>query len=212
MQAFIVFFRKYYAIFASLSIFSLLKAIICEKKCLHICICAIFVVTLQPIMKKYVFFIFLTALLTGCNKPSKVEQFRAEKHLRDSSALVEQQRSLAFYEEQMEALTHQADSLLPLFSYEKNEKYQDNGYYVVKIERLNQKVYDLRVMVRDDGAEMLVYRSGKRLTSEEANAIKNAHEALERAQHLQIVMHDLKELQNRITKTSLEIQKYQKRL
>ncbi|MBR2285644.1 MAG: membrane lipoprotein lipid attachment site-containing protein, partial [Paludibacteraceae bacterium] len=37
-------------------------------------------------MKKYVFFIFLTALLTGCNKPSKVEQFRAEKHLRDSSA------------------------------------------------------------------------------------------------------------------------------
>ena len=114
-------------------------------------------------MKKYVFFIFLTALLTGCNKPSKVEQFRAEKHLRDSSALVEQQRSLAFYEEQMEALTLQADSLLPLFSYEKNEKYQDNGYYVVKIERLNQKVYDLRVMVRDDGAEMLVYRSGKRL-------------------------------------------------
>ena len=163
-------------------------------------------------MKKYVFFIFLTALLTGCNKPSKVEQFRAEKHLRDSSALVEQQRSLAFYEEQMETLTHQADSLLPLFSYEKNEKYQDNGYYVVKIERLNQKVYDLRVMVRDDGTEMLVYRSGKRLSSDEANAIKNAREALERAQHLQIVMHDLKELQNRITKTSLEIQKYQKRL
>ena len=59
---------------------------------------------------------------------------------------------------------------------------------------------------------MLVYRSGKRLSSDEANAIRNAHEALERAQHLQIVMHDLKELQNRITKTSLEIQKYQKRL
>ena len=163
-------------------------------------------------MKKYVFFIFLTALLTGCNKPSKVEQFRAEKHLRDSSALVEQQRSLAYYEQQMEALTQQADSLLPLFSYEKNEKYQDNGYYVVKIERLNQKVYDLRVMVRDDGDEMLVYRSGKRLSSDEANAIKNAHEALERAKHLQFVIHDLKELQNRITKTSLEIQKYQKRL
>ena len=179
---------------------------------MQICIYAIFVVTLQPIMDKCVFFIFCLALLTACNKPSKVEQYRAEKHVRDSVSLVDQQRSLAYYEQQMEELTQQADSLLPLFNYEKNEKYQDNGFYVVKIEKLKVKVYDLRVMVRDDGKEMLVYRSGKRLTSDEANAIKNAHEALERAQHLQIVIHDLKELENRITRTSSEIQKYQKRL
>lgn len=163
-------------------------------------------------MDKCVYLVLCLVWLTACNKPSKVEQYRVDKHNRDSVSLVEQQRSLAYYEEQMETLTQRADSLLPLFSYEKNEKYQDNGYYVVKIERLNQKVYDLRVMVRDDGSEMLVYRSGKRLTSDQANAIKNAQEALERAQHLQIVMHDLRELQNRITKTSLEIQKYQKRL
>ena len=183
-----------------------------EKKRAHACVFQNNFVTLQPILEKYVFYILCLALLTACNKPSKVEQYRAEKHVRDSVSLVEQQRSLAYYEEQMELLTQQADSLLPLFNYEKNEKYQDNGFYVVKIEKLKVKVYDLRVMVRDDGKEMLVYRSGKRLTSDQANAIKNAHEALQRAQHLQIVMHDLKELENRIARTSLEIQKYQKRL
>ena len=153
-------------------------------------------------MKNYIFGIVLCALVfTGCTKkPSKVEQYRAEKHVRDSVALVEQERSLAYYQEQLEILTAQADSLLPLFKYEKNEKYQDHGQYVATGKD------GLRVMVRDDGnGQLLLYRYGKRIESADDPMVA-------RAQHLLIVMHDLKELEKRITHTSLEVQKYQKRL
>ena len=94
----------------------------------------------------------------------------------------------------------QADSLLPYFKYEKNEKYQDHGYYV-------QTGRDgLRVLVRDDGQEpILMYRNGQRVEEQSG-------ETVERAEHLAVVMRDIKELEKRIVRTSFEIQKYQKRL
>lgn len=153
-------------------------------------------------MKQIIFGIVVCAfVLTSCtSKPSKVDQYRAEKHVRDSVALVEQERSLAYYQQQMEVLTAQADSLLPLFKYEKNDKYQDHGQYVVTGKD------GLRIMVRDDGnGQIVMYRYGKRIESADDPMVA-------RAQHLLIVMHDLKELEKRITHTSLEVQKYQKRL
>ena len=139
-------------------------------------------------------------VLMGCNKPSKMEQYRAEKHVRDSVGLVDQQRSLAFYESQLELLKPKADSLLPYFKYEKNEKYQDHGYYV-----LNGK-QGLRIKVRDDGKEpILLYRDGKRIETTD-------DPVYERAEHLRIVMADIKECEKRIARTSLEVQKYEKRL
>ena len=138
-------------------------------------------------------------VMAGCNKPSKIEQYRAEKHVRDSIGLVDQQRSLDYYESQLELLAPKADSLLSYFKYEKNEKYQDNGFYVLTGKN------GLRILVRDDGKEMLLYKNGKRIES--ANDPQ-----MERAQELQIVIHDIKELEKRIAKTSLEIQKYEKRL
>ena len=157
-------------------------------------------------MKKYLFFILCAAVtsclcvcMSGCNKPSKVEQFRAEKHVRDSVALAEQQRSMEFYQNQLEALLPQADSLIALFKYEKNDKYQDHGCYVAIGKN------GLRVLLRDDAEQLLLYRNGKRIeTADDA--------AVQRAQHLQIVMHDIRELEQRIARTSLEIQKYEKRL
>ena len=160
-------------------------------------------------MDKWVFGIVCMVVMAGCNKPSKVEQYRAEKHVRDSIALVEQQRSLAYYETQLDLLLPKADSLLPLFKYEKNEKDQDHGYYVVTVPG-----YGLRVLVRDDGEELLLYRNGKRVKSEGVKELKSEREqeAYERAQELYVVMRDIKELEKRIAKTSLEVQKYQKRL
>ena len=160
-------------------------------------------------MKKWVIGLAMMVVLVGCNKPSKMEQYRAEKHVRDSVGLVDQQRSLAFYESQLELLKPKADSLLPYFKYEKNEKYQDHGNYVITVTG-----YGLRVMVRDDGKELLLYKDGKRLTNEQANGLKSEREreAFERAQELQIVINDIHELEKRIDKTSLEIQKYEKRL
>jgi len=57
----------------------------------------------------------------------------------------------------------------------------------------------------DDGREILMYKDGKRVED-------TSDEMLPRAQHLQIVIRDINELEKRIRKTSLEIQKYQKRL
>ena len=145
--------------------------------------------------------------MASCNRPSRVEQYRAEKHQRDSVALVEQQRSLAFYQSQLEELLPVADSLLPLFKYEKNEKYQDKGYYVATTRN------GVRILVRDDGQALLLYKEGKRLSEEEADRLTgDGLIVYECAEHLQVVMKDIKELEKRINRTSLEVQKYEKRL
>ena len=150
---------------------------------------------------RHSFFLFLLLLtFPACNKPSRVEQYKADKHRSDSIHLVEQTQSLVYYQSQLEELMPVADSLLPLFKYEKNEKYQDYGYYVVNGKN------GLRIMVRDDGKEpILLYREGKRLE-------KTDDPMYERAQHLQIVIADIKECEKRIARTSLEVQKYEKRL
>ena len=69
------------------------------------------------------------------------------------------------------------------------------------------------MLVRDDGKELLVYRNGKRVERNNYEKLSGEYnDALERAQHLQIVILDIQELEKRINQTSLEIQKYQKRL
>ena len=165
-------------------------------------------------MKRIVWCVMMVAVvLMGCTKkPSKVEQYRADKHERDSISLTEQQRSLTYYQTQLDALMPQVDSLLPLFKYEKNEKYQDHGFYVVRNEKLKNHA-GLRVMVQDDGQSLLVYREGKRMSEQKVSELMvKGDPAIQRAQHLQIVMRDIRELEKRIEKTSLEVQKYQKRL
>ncbi len=154
--------------------------------------------TFAVVMRKSLFAIALCGLvMAGCNKPSKVEQYRAEK---------DQQRSLAYYEAQLDSLLPVSDSLIVLFKYEKNDKYQDHGNYVQSLPN------GLRILVRDDGKELLLYRNGKRQAYPAPSLKGREQEAVERAQHLQIVIRDIKELEKRITRTSLEIQKYEKRL
>ena len=139
-------------------------------------------------------------MFVACDKPSRVEAYRAEKHQRDSTALMEQERSMAYYQSQLEVLQPKADSLLPLFAYEKNAKYQDHGYYVATGRS------GVRVKVRDDGKQpILIYREGKRLEATNDPIYQSAEE-------VQVVMADIKELEKRIARTSLEINKYQKRL
>lgn len=149
---------------------------------------------------KHFFIVFLCIIsLVGCSKPSRVQQYKEEKHQRDSIRLVEQERSMAYYQILLDSLTTQADSLTALFTYERNEKYQDHGYFVTRGRN------GLRILVRDDGKDLLIYREGKRIASAD-------DKMLDRAQHLQTVIRDINELEERIRKTSLEIQKYQKRL
>ena len=155
-----------------------------------------------------------TGMWGGCNKPSRVEQHRAEKHQSDSVRLEEQIRTLGFYQMQLDSLMPVSDSLIALFEYERNEQYQDHGYYVVKKAAFKKMPSDLRIMVRDDGKDIAVYKSGKRLSEEESMSLDGTPggEAYGAAQHLQIVIRDIRECENRIDHTSLEVQKYQKRL
>ena len=163
-------------------------------------------------MKNSLFILFIIVLFVSCSRTSPAEQRRAEKHVRDSVALTEQKRSLDYYQTQLEELSPKADSLIRFFKYEKNEKYQDHGFYVVRNEKLKNHA-GLRVMVQDDGHSLLVYREGKRLSDEKVSELMvKGDPAIQRAQHLQIAMRDIKELEKRIEKTSLEVQKYQKRL
>lgn len=161
---------------------------------------SIFFCTFVPDMRRTIFLIIALSLaLVSCNRPSRVEQHKAEKRVQDSIRLEEQVRSLAYYEGELERLMPVADSLIALCKYEKNDKYQDHGNYVVTGKN------GLRILVRDDGKEILLYRNGKRISSTD-------DPKLEQAQHLQIVISDIKELEKRIARTSLEVQKYQKRL
>lgn len=143
--------------------------------------------------------ISLVTLVSCTNKPSKMETWKAEKHAQDSIHLLEQERTLAYYQTQLDSLLPQADSVMQYFKYEKNEKYQDHGYYVVNGKN------GLRVLVRDDGKDLLLYRDGKRVEYIDEPAVQ-------RGQHLQILILDINELEKRIQKTSLEVQKYEKRL
>lgn len=158
-------------------------------------------------MRQYTLFIVLAIAMVGCHRPSRVEQYRAQKRAQDSVRLEEQIRSLAFYESQLEVMGPKADSLIALFSYERNEKYQDHGFYVVKNTWLRAR--DYRILVRDDGREILTYRNGKRI---EPAADPKFEEAYRQAEELQVTIKDIKELEKRIYRTSLEVQKYQKRL
>jgi hypothetical protein len=162
-------------------------------------------------MRKGLLYIIIGAMaMVSCGRPSRVEQYKAEKRARDSVRLEEQVRSLAYYEGELERLMPVADSLIALFRYEKNDKYQDHGYYVV--ESRKSKVESLRILVRDDGSEILYYRNGKRVAYPDPSLKGRDKEALDRAEHLQVTIKDIKELEKRIVKTSLEVQKYQKRL
>ena len=148
-------------------------------------------------------------MLCACNKPSPVEQRRQEKYLQDSIALMEQQRTLDYYQTQLDLLSPKVDSLLPRFKYEqKNEKYQDHGYYVI----LNKR-RDMRVLVRDDGkAQVMIYLNGKRIEPTDKRLTAADQETIATAQELSVLMSDIQELEHRIAKTSLEVQKYQRRL
>lgn len=158
-------------------------------------------------MWKNSFFIFiLAAFLASCGHENTIDRYRAQKHVRDSVSLEEQERSLAFYESQLENIMPTADSLLALFHYEKNAKYQDHGYYVTT------GTNGLRILVRDDGRYLLMYRNGKRVTENAEQWKGKDREAYDRARHLQIVISDIRKLEHRISRTSLEVQKYQHRL
>lgn len=231
-------------------------------------------------MKKQILLtLALIICLSSCQRESRVEQYKRQKHQQDSTALVEQQKSIVYYQTQLAKLTTQVDSLIPLFVYEKNEQYQDNGFYVIRGQQSSYNPYRcyMQPIVRDDGQTFVkcFYYGAKQVQLErifmtagdieitltgrthgfEQNGwhgiltLKDsiAQQALQfvdayhqqritityasskhiifkynlsdadkkhmiKALRLSIVMKDIHELEKRIHRTSLQIEKYQKRL
>ena len=225
-------------------------------------------------MKKIILFALVSAVvLTSCG-PSAAEKRRAEKHVSDSIALVEQQKSLVYYQSQLDEIMPKADSLLPLFDYTKDSLYQDYGFYGLKaqqVERNTNRNY-VQALVRDVRAyyfgnkeinfqrvslavgDIEIKLSGsvhsfeaggwhQIMTLEDSVAMEalrflDAHvkdkvrvafgeeaknavsfnmtdadkKALAQAYHLSVVMSDVYILEHRVKHTSLEVEKYQRRL
>lgn len=67
--------------------------------------------------------------------PKCVAERRMAKALQDSIDVIEARRTLAFADSVLAILLPRADSLLPIFRYEKNERYEDEGRYVHRLLR-----------------------------------------------------------------------------
>ena len=80
--------------------------------------------------KTLIFVIFVGAMVACQPKPSKVEVMRKEKHERDSIALCQQEQTLRYSDSLLQVLLPKSDSLLKLFKYEKNDRYENHGHYV----------------------------------------------------------------------------------
>ncbi len=65
--------------------------------------------------------------------PKQVDQRRVAKALEDSITYLEAQRTLAYVDTILPPLLAQADQLIKLFKYEKNDKYEDYGKYVHRL-------------------------------------------------------------------------------
>lgn len=231
-------------------------------------------------MKKYILLIALSvAVFASCTRPSAAEKRRAEKHISDSIALVDQQKSLIYYQAQLDAIMPTADSLLPLFNYTKDSAYQDFGFYGFKAQESDRNTNRnyVQALVRDDGKPLVrAYYYGNKeipfqrvslavgdieiklagsvhsfeaggwhqiMTLEDSVAMEalrflDAHvadkvkvaygdaeknhssfnmtdadkKALAQAYHLSVVMSDVYILEHRVKHTSLEVEKYQRRL
>ena len=62
--------------------------------------------------------------------PRCIEQRQQARHLKDTVMLLEAERTLQYNDSLLRQLQPKADSLVALFRYEKNEKYQSRGYYI----------------------------------------------------------------------------------
>ena len=85
----------------------------------------------QNMSRKSLIFVILVGLLVACQpKPSKVEQMRAEKRYQDSVSLCQQEQTLRYSDSLLQVLLPQSDSLLKMFRYEKNDRFENHGHYI----------------------------------------------------------------------------------
>ena len=229
--------------------------------------------------KNLLFCVICLGVLVSCGpKKTSVAELRAQKYCQDSISLVQQKRSLVYYDSLLQVTMPIVDPMLKNFRYEKDERFEDHGHYVhrlLKTESNMNRNYvqtyvgdDRKTIVRinyfgpyklnlssvrlsadslmvsfsgdtysfaDDGWHEMLTLSGEdaidflqfvnayygsriqvMLQGAKSKQVfylsENDKKALMDTYALGVAMNDIYQLETQIRKTSLQIEKYEKRL
>ncbi len=104
-------------------------------------------------MRKIIIFSIVSVLFASCgpHKPT-VSELREQKRVEDSISLVQQERTMFYTDSLLQLQMPVADSLLKLFKYVKNERYEDQGQYIrrdLETSGLGQRIF-LQAYVTDN--------------------------------------------------------------
>lgn len=89
--------------------------------------------------------------------PKAYKTLREAELLRRRVMIKEKERDVAFFESEMQRLVAQRDSLASGFTFNKDKRYQDRGYYTVPSQAISSNAQNnfLRASVYEDGAMFL---------------------------------------------------------
>lgn len=114
-------------------------------------------------MKRILYVVGLLALLCGCeNRPSMVEQRKAEIRRNDSLELAQARLDLACADSIATFKKLELEDLKKQFVFEKQEKYQTTGYYVLPAYKGSKERFSFFPEVEEGGKLLLVSIDKKR--------------------------------------------------
>lgn len=89
--------------------------------------------------------------------PKAYKTLREAEKLRRQAMIKENERNVAFLEEELQSLIAVRDSLAAGFDFNFDKRFQNRGYYTVSSQSMSQNVYNnfLRASVHEDGAMYL---------------------------------------------------------
>ncbi len=178
-------------------------------------------------MKRILYVVGLLALLCGCeNRPSMVEQRKAEIRRNDSLELAQARLDWACADSVATFKEFELADLKKQFVFEKQEKYQTTGYYVLPAYKGSKERFSFFSEVEEGGKLLLVSIDKKRqYTFTEVDMEAEDYQAwlpsglsedqkkdVAKCYTLARIMHDLVAAKKQQEKLSLKVKFYEKKL
>ncbi len=177
-------------------------------------------------MKRILYVVGLLPMLFSCeNRPSMVEQRRAEIRRNDSSELAQARSDLAHADSLATFKEFELEDLKKQFVFEKQEKYQTTGYYVLPAYKGSKERFSFFPEVEEGGKLLLVSIDKKRnytftevdmetedYTTQLSTLSDAAKKDVARCHALAQTMHDLAAAKQQQEKMSLKVKFYEKKL
>lgn len=178
-------------------------------------------------MKRVFYIMSLLLALCGCeNRPSLVEQRKAEIRRNDSLELAQARKELLESDSVVIFKAYELEDLKKQFVFEKQEKYQTTGYYVLPAYKGSKERFTFFPEVEEGGKLLLVsvdkwrQYSFKEVDLETDDYTTQLPLGLSDTQRKDVetcyafakVMYDLEEAQKRNEKLKLKVKFYEKKL